>query len=117
MQVAPTKFDGLYVITSDIYTDHRGRFCETYQEDCYRKAGILTHFVQDNISYSSVNVLRGLHGQTGQSKLVQVVLGEVFDVAVDIRPNSKTFRQYFSIILSEKTAQQVLIPEGFCMAF
>lgn len=113
MQVTPTKFDGLYVITPDVHTDHRGRFYETYQENRYVEAGISTHFVQDDVSCSNANVLRGLHGQAGQSKLVQVVLGEAFDVAVDIRPNSKTFKQYFSIILSEKTAQQVLIPEGF----
>ncbi len=101
------------------FGDHRGFFIETYQEQRYIEKGIDAHFVQDNLSSSAYGVLRGLHFQHTfpQGKLVSVILGRVFDVAVDIRKGSPTFGMWESIILSEDDGNQFWIPPGFAHGF
>ena len=116
MKVIKSKLKDCLIIKPKIYRDNRGSFCETFHELKYRKlAGINHNFVQDNASHSSRNVLRGLHFQKikPQGKLVRVVKGEVFDVAVDIRQNSPTYGQWDSVILSEKNLTQFLCPLPF----
>lgn len=119
MNVIPTPLSGVVIIEPDIYHDPRGFFFETYNQRRYEEAGIRHHFVQDNLSFSKKNSLRGLHFQIKhpQAKLVQAVTGEIFDVAVDIRPQSPTFGQWTGAILSEKNRRQFLIPEGFAHGF
>lgn len=119
MEVIKTKLEGCVIIKPKIFGDERGFFYETYQTERYKEAGINESFVQDNRSRSSLNVLRGLHFQKTkpQGKLVTVTNGEVFDVAVDLRPNSETFGKYETIILSEKNQLQFYIPPGFAHGF
>lgn len=120
MKVINSRLKDCLIIKPEIYTDSRGSFCETFHELKYRKlAGIHHKFVQDNASHSSRNVLRGLHFQKTkpQGKLVRVVKGEVFDVAVDIRQNSPTYGQWDSVILSENNLTQFWIPPGFAHGF
>lgn len=114
-----TSIEGVYVITPKVYGDKRGYFFESYNKKDFLNAGINIDFVQDNESKSHRGVLRGLHFQKKypQSKLVRVVKGEVFDVAVDLRKNSKTFGKYESVILSEENQKQFLIPKGFAHGF
>jgi dTDP-4-dehydrorhamnose 3,5-epimerase len=120
MKVIKTKLDGCVVIEPIVYGDDRGFFLETFRESMYRKtAGITLPFVQDNHSRSSKGVLRGLHFQKSkpQGKLVRVVKGEVYDVAVDIRQGSPTYSQWMAIVLSEENKKQVWIPPGFAHGF
>jgi dTDP-4-dehydrorhamnose 3,5-epimerase len=118
MEVIETSFEGLKVIKPNVYRDNRGRFYEHWQEKRYYDAvGGDISFVQDDFSISKKNVLRGLHGQKGQCKLIETVVGKVWDVLVDIRPNSKTYKQYFSIYLSEDEPTQVFAPDGFIHGF
>ena len=119
MKVTKTKLDGVLVITPQTFEDKRGFFLESFNKDKYKKAGIKFDFVQDNHSSSSKGVLRGLHFQKNkpQGKLVRVVKGEVFDVAVDLRQDSLTFGQWESIILTEKNKLQFWIPPGFAHGF
>ncbi len=119
MNVIPTKLDGVIIIEPDVFGDHRGFFLETYQADRYQKADVHPRFVQDNLSFSVANTLRGLHYQITrpQAKLVQVITGEIFDVAVDIRAGSSTFGQWVGVRLSEKNHRQLYIPEGFAHGF
>ena len=120
MKVIKTKLDGCVVIEPTVYGDDRGFFLETFRESIYRKtAGITLPFVQDNHSRSSKGVLRGLHFQKSkpQGKLVRVVKGEVYDVAVDIRQGSPTYSQWMAIVLSEENKKQVWIPPGFAHGF
>ena len=119
MKVTKTKLDGVLVITPQTFEDERGFFLESFNKDKYKKAGIKFDFVQDNHSSSSKGVLRGLHFQKNkpQGKLVRVVKGEVFDVAVDLRQDSLTFGQWESIILTEKNKLQFWIPPGFAHGF
>jgi dTDP-4-dehydrorhamnose 3,5-epimerase len=119
MNITKTAIDGLLVIEPKIFSDSRGYFFETYQKERYKSYGIDVDFVQDNVSFSCRGILRGLHLQrhTPQGKLVQVLQGEVFDVAVDVRPNSKTFGDWVGIFLSEVNKKQFWIPAGFAHGF
>ena len=121
MNFIPTKLQGCYIIEPKIILDERGYFMESFNEKTFQKGvGQAVHFVQDNQSFSSKGVLRGLHYQTGeyaQAKLVRVLQGEVLDVAVDIRPDSPTFGQYEAVILSGENQRQFFVPRGFAHGF
>ncbi len=119
MQVIPTKLQGVMIIEPKIFKDDRGYFMETYQHERYSENGITCSFVQDNMSYSVRDTLRGLHYQYPfeQAKLVQVLKGEVFDVAVDIRVGSPTFGNWEGVFLSAINCRQLFIPEGFAHGF
>jgi dTDP-4-dehydrorhamnose 3,5-epimerase len=119
MKIIKTKLDGAIIIEPKVFGDHRGFFMETYHCNRYKEAGIAIAFVQDNHSRSSKGVLRGLHFQKTkpQGKLVRVVRGEVFDVAVDIRKGSVTFGQWEGVILSEENKRQFYVPPGFAHGF
>lgn len=119
IKVEKTPIEGLYVITPAVHGDSRGYFTETYNLNDMKEFGINTVFVQDNQSMSVKGVLRGLHYQINypQCKLVRVIKGEVFDVAVDLRKGSKTFGKWFGVILSEENKKQFYIPEGFAHGF
>ena len=112
-------FEGLCVITPAIHGDDRGYFMETYSERDMAEAGLNYRFVQDNQSMSSKGVLRGLHFQKQfpQTKLVRVIRGEVFDVAVDLRPDSKTYGKWHGELLTVENRKQFLIPRGFAHGF
>ena len=115
----PTLPD-VILIEPDLYQDARGSFMETYQAERYGRHGVPSRFIQDNLSYSACRgVLRGLHYQLGQpqGKLVWVVQGEVFDVAVDIRRGSSTFGKWVGVTLSSEKHRQLYIPEGFAHGF
>ena len=121
MNFITTKLEGCYIIEPKIILDDRGYFMESFNENTFQE-GInqRVHFVQDNQSFSSNGVLRGLHYQTGehaQAKLVRVLQGEVLDVAVDIRPNSKTYGQYEAVHLSGENQKQFFVPRGFAHGF
>lgn len=119
MKVIETKLQGCLIIHPDVHGDNRGFFLETYQEERYVEYGIKYKFVQDNRSRSSFGVLRGLHFQKTrpQGKLVSITRGEVFDVAVDLRPESKTFGEYVGVVLSEENNTQLFVPPGFAHGF
>lgn len=114
-----TELPGVLIIEPTVFGDERGYFMETFQKEEFAAAGIDHDFVQDNQSKSSRGVLRGLHFQTEhtQGKLVRVVSGEVFDVAVDCRPNSETFGKWTGVILSAENKRQFYVPEGFAHGF
>lgn len=111
--------EGLLVIQPKVFKDSRGYFLETWNERDYNAAGLSTHFVQDNQSKSKRGVLRGLHFQSRypQGKLVRVITGEVFDVAVDLREGSSTFGKWYGVILSGEKQNQLYIPPGFAHGF
>lgn len=119
MQVEMTPIDGVLLIKPKVWGDSRGYFVETWQQERYRNAGIGPDFVQDNHSSSARGVLRGLHFQRThpQGKLVSVSLGKVFDVAVDIRPNSPTFGKWFGAELSDENQWQLWIAPGLAHGF
>ena len=119
MKVEKTKLDGLLIITPEIFEDERGFFLESFNVNRYKKAGINFDFVQDNHSRSHKGVLRGLHYQKTkpQGKLVRVIKGEVYDVAVDIRQGSLTYGQWEAVILSEENKIQFWVPPGFAHGF
>jgi dTDP-4-dehydrorhamnose 3,5-epimerase len=120
MKVKKTKLDGVLVIEPAVFGDDRGFFLETFQLERYREyLGDEINFVQDNHSRSAKGVLRGLHFQKTkpQGKLVRVVAGEVYDVAVDINPHSPTYRQYEGIVLSEANKKQFWVPPGYAHGF
>jgi dTDP-4-dehydrorhamnose 3,5-epimerase len=119
MQVKEVSLPGVLLIEPKIFSDSRGFFYESFNQQRYEKYGITKSFVQDNISRSSKNTIRGLHSQLiqPQAKLVSVISGKVFDVAVDIRPNSTTYGQWFGQILSDENHLQLYIPEGFAHGF
>lgn len=120
MNVIQTKLDGCVIIEPRVFGDDRGFFLETFQDSRYRDlAGIKSSFVQDNHSMSSRGVLRGLHFQKTkpQGKLVRVVRGEVYDVAVDIRVGSSSFGEWEGVFLSENNKRQFWIPPGFAHGF
>ncbi len=121
MNFISTEFEGLWVIEPKIFGDERGYFFESFNQNFFEKeTGISTNFVQDNQSMSSFGVLRGLHLQLGeyaQAKLVQALNGEILDVVIDMRPNSKTFGKSFSLVLSEENKKQLYIPRGFAHGF
>lgn len=114
-----TFIEGLYIIEQKVFEDNRGYFMETYNEKAFKEAGLNVRFVQDNQSRSKKGVLRGLHFQKKhpQGKLVRVIRGEVFDVAVDLRRSSPTFKMWFGCRLSGENRKQLYIPEGFAHGF
>ena len=114
-----TKIKGLYVIEVKILGDERGYFMESYNEKDFRENGLDMRFVQDNESKSKKGVLRGMHFQTqhSQGKLVRVIKGEVYDVAVDLRKGSPTYGEWEGVILSENNKNMFYIPEGFAHGF
>lgn len=112
--------EGLVVLTPKVFTDNRGYFYESYNKNTLKEAGITADFVQDNESFSSQNTLRGLHFQKppfAQAKLVRVLEGAVWDVAVDLRKNSPTFGKWYSVELSGDNKKQFFIPRGFAHGF
>ena len=119
IKVTPCDIDGLYVIEPKVFGDERGYFVETYNKQEFAANGLDMEFVQDNQSKSKKGVLRGLHFQKQhpQGKLVRVLSGEVFDVAVDIREGSDTYGKWFGVVLSEENMKQFYVPEGFAHGF
>jgi dTDP-4-dehydrorhamnose 3,5-epimerase len=119
LRTIDTDIEGLRVIEPDIFPDERGFFTETFQAQRYAAAGINCAFVQDNMSYSTRGTLRGLHFQINrpQAKLVHVISGEIFDVAVDLRPGSPTYGKWAGVDLSGTNHRQLFIPEGFAHGF
>jgi len=114
-----TGIEGVYVIEPQVFGDERGYFMETYSEEEFKEAGLNYNFVQDNQSSSRKGVLRGLHFQKEhpQAKLVRVISGEVFDVAVDLRENSDTYGKWVGVLLSADNKKQLMIPRGFAHGF
>jgi dTDP-4-dehydrorhamnose 3,5-epimerase len=120
LKVIKTEIADLLILEPDVFNDERGFFFESYSKQRYNNFGIADEFVQDNISRSKRNTVRGLHYQIGekaQGKLCQVIEGEVLDVAVDIRFNSPTFGKHFSQILNSENKLQLWIPAGFAHGF
>ncbi|SEL72513.1 dTDP-4-dehydrorhamnose 3,5-epimerase [Butyrivibrio sp. ob235] len=119
LNVETCEIEGLKVITPQVFGDSRGYFMENYSKRDFEKIGIDMEFVQDNQSASKRGVLRGLHFQKKypQDKLVRVINGEVFDVAVDLRESSKTFGKWFGVVLSAENKKQFFIPKGFAHGF
>lgn len=120
MQVIKTPLEGVLVIEPKVFQDSRGFFVETYNEERYMQAGITARFVQDNMSASTYGVVRGLHFQRPpytQAKLVSCIEGEVLDVAVDLRKDSPTYGQWYSVVLSAENHRQFFIPRGFAHGF
>lgn len=120
MQVRQTAINGLFELIPRVFEDERGHFFESYNKPVFASLGLPTEFVQDNQSFSTKGVLRGLHFQNepfAQGKLVRVVTGQVLDIAVDCRPESPTFGQYETFLLDAKLANMAWIPEGFAHGF
>ncbi|MGB8492393.1 MAG: dTDP-4-dehydrorhamnose 3,5-epimerase [Bacteroidales bacterium] len=120
MEIIETGFEGLFVVKPKIYTDSRGYFFESYKHETFSKAGIIFTPVQDNESKSVRGVIRGLHYQLkpfDQAKLIRVVAGNIYDVAVDIRRDSKTYGKWFGIELDSENKSQLFIPRGFAHGF
>ena len=120
MKIIETPLPGLLIIEPSVYEDHRGYFIESFHHQRYFDAGIEAQFIQDNESKSDRGVVRGLHYQLNpfaQAKLVRVVLGVVYDVAVDLRKGSPTFGEWFGLELNEKSKKQLFIPRGFAHGF
>jgi dTDP-4-dehydrorhamnose 3,5-epimerase len=121
MQIEQTPLKDCFLIHDAVFKDERGYFFESFNaQRFYQQSGINVNFVQDNQSRSVRGVLRGLHFQKGefsQAKLVRVLRGEVLDVAVDVRSNSPTYGQYYSVVLSETSATQLFVPRGFAHGF
>lgn len=114
-----TNIQDVYIIEPTVFGDHRGYFMETYSKLEFEEIGLHYHFIQDNQSKSKKGVLRGLHFQKhhSQAKLVRCIKGEVFDVAVDLRPGSKTYGKWEGVILSEENKKMFMIPRGFAHGF
>ena len=119
MKFLPTELPGVIVVEPDVHRDTRGFFLETFHQRKYHEGGIEGPFVQDNHSHSVRGTLRGLHAQVArpQGKLVRAVAGEMFDVAVDIRPDSPTFGRWVGVSLSGENFRQLYIPAGFAHGF
>lgn len=120
MNIIETPIKDLLIIEPKVWEDDRGYFFESYNRETFRKLGIEVEFVQDNQSYSHKNALRGLHAQANpyaQGKLVRVIQGKVLDIAVDIRKNSTTYGQHFSIELSGENKKMFYVPPGFLHGF
>ena len=119
IKVTTCDIEGLYVIEPTVFKDERGYFMETYNQNDFKEAGLNMTFGQDNQSMSVKGVLRGLHFQKQypQGKLVRAVRGTVFDVAVDLRSDSKTYGKWFGVTLSAENKKQFYIPEGFAHGF
>ncbi len=120
MNIIETEFTDLYIIDPLVHKDERGYFFESYRDDIFRQKVGDINFIQENESYSTKGILRGLHFQTepyAQSKLVRCIKGKVLDVVVDVRKKSKTFGKYKSFLLSEDNKLQLFIPKGFAHGF
>ena len=119
MKVTATRLPGVMIVEPRVFRDDRGYFLETWSTAAFEAAGLPTEFAQDNLSYSSIGVLRGLHYQypIAQGKLVSAVRGQVFDVAVDIRVNSPTFGQWVGEMLTAENGRQLYIPPGYAHGF
>ena len=121
MKVVSTDIEDLFIIEPQVFGDNRGWFMESWSQKKMEEVGLFYNFVQDNHSFSAIKgTLRGLHFQKGsssQAKLVRCVRGAVFDVAVDLRKNSKTYKKWVGCILSEENKKQFLIPRGFAHGF
>lgn len=121
MKIENTKLAGVVIITPDVFGDNRGFFMESWSQEKMEEAGLFYNFVQDNHSLSTVKgILRGIHFQKGdkaQAKLVRCVRGAVLDVAVDLRHNSPTYKQWEAVVLSADNKKQLLIPRGFGHGF
>ncbi|MBF0470418.1 MAG: dTDP-4-dehydrorhamnose 3,5-epimerase [Gammaproteobacteria bacterium] len=119
MEFRPQSIPEVILITPQVWGDHRGFFMETYHQQKFAEGGIDATFVQDNHSRSGQGILRGLHYQTQQTqgKLVRVLAGEVFDVAVDIRRSSPTFKQWVGVTLSAENREMLWVPPGFAHGF
>ncbi len=120
MKIRKTGIEGLIIIEPTVFEDKRGYFYESYNEAVFHEAGITNRFVQDNQSKSSFGVIRGLHMQTGpfaQAKLIRVIEGAIFDVALDLRTDSKSYGQWFGLEISAENRLQLLVPKGFCHGF
>ena len=119
MNIIQTSIAGVLIIEPAVFRDNRGFFTETYHQKRYHDCDIHQVFVQDNLSYSVQNTLRGLHYQIkhSQAKIVQALSGQIFDVAVDIRADSPTFGKWTGVYLSDKNFRQLFIPEGFAHGF
>jgi len=120
MKISETGIHGLYLLQPQVFEDDRGYFFEAFNENTFNKAELRFNFIQDNISRSKKNTIRGLHFQTGemaQGKLCQVIYGKVLDVALDIRFDSPTFGKYFSTELSEENHLQLWMHPGFAHGF
>ncbi|MFZ4542726.1 MAG: dTDP-4-dehydrorhamnose 3,5-epimerase [Saprospiraceae bacterium] len=120
MPFIDTPIADLKIFEPMVWRDDRGYFFESYNEQTFINAGITNHWVQDNQARSSYGVLRGLHYQVGeyaQAKLVRVIVGSVFDVAVDIRKNSSTYGQWFGVLLTEENQKQLYVPRGFAHGY
>ena len=120
MNIVKTGFDGLFIIQPKVFSDSRGYFFESYKLETFLKAGIPFNPVQDNESRSAKGVIRGLHYQLepfAQAKLIRVVMGKIYDVAVDLRKNSQTFGKWYGIDLDSDNKTQFFIPKGFAHGF
>jgi len=120
MTIEKTPINDLVIVNPAVFQDSRGYFFEAYNQDRFSENGIDYKFIQDNQSFSKKGVIRGLHLQVApyaQAKLVRVLEGEILDVAVDLRKDSPTFGQHFSIILSAENKKQLMIPHGFAHGF
>ena len=119
MNIEQTRLPGVVVLSPRVFRDPRGFFMETWNKERYAEAGLPAGFVQDNLSESRRGVLRGLHYQhpAAQGKLLQVLHGEIYDVAVDIRRGSPTFGQWVGVVLSSDNQRQIYVPEGFAHGF
>lgn len=119
MQIIDLHLPGLKLIKPKVFRDSRGFFFESFREPLYADFGMEAVFVQDNHSYSQKNTIRGMHFQTfpGQTKLVRVGIGKIFDVVVDIRPESPTYKQWEGVILDDQDHHQLYIPKGFAHGF
>jgi len=115
-----TPIKNLILFKPEVYKDQRGSFLEAYRQSRFKELGHDIEFVQDNMSHSKKNVIRGLHYQlppASQVKLVMVTHGEILDIAVDLRPNSLTFKEYYSVVLSAENHHMLLVPAGFAHGF
>jgi dTDP-4-dehydrorhamnose 3,5-epimerase len=119
MKIVLTDFDGLVLLEPDVHSDPRGYLLETWNQPRYAQAGIHHQMLQENLSWSKAGVLRGLHFQNphAQAKLIMVLAGEIFDVAVDVRRGSPTFAKWFGTRLSADNRRQLFIPQGFAHGF
>ncbi|HEY4597648.1 MAG TPA: dTDP-4-dehydrorhamnose 3,5-epimerase, partial [Thermoanaerobaculia bacterium] len=119
MKFLPLALPEVVLVEPDVYRDDRGFFLETYQKRKYGEAGLPEEFVQDNHSFSSQGTLRGMHSQVRnpQGKLIRAVAGEIFDVAVDLRPESPTFGRWVGEVLSAENFRQLWVPPGFAHGF
>jgi dTDP-4-dehydrorhamnose 3,5-epimerase len=120
MNIEKTIFKDLLIINPSIFNDERGFFFEAYNQAKFHENGMMYHFIQDNQSFSKRGVIRGLHLQINpfaQAKLVRVLEGEILDVAVDLRKNSATYGQHFSVVLSAENKKQLMVPHGFAHGF